>query len=104
MGFTLTERAQKFVRRVIRLSGGTGGMRLKVRPGGCSGFNAEFEPTANSAADEQQVLAEGLPLFLDAESRILLEGVTVDFIDTVFDSGFKFYDPKAGAAVPAKAG
>lgn len=36
----------------------------------------------------------GVRLFLPAESRILLEGVTIDFADTATQTGLVFHDPK----------
>lgn len=48
---------------------------------------------------------DGVKLFLPAESRILLEGVTIDFADTPTQTGLIFHDPKGtscstGAARP----
>jgi Fe-S cluster assembly iron-binding protein IscA len=37
----------------------------------------------------------GMKLFLPAESRLLLDGVTIDFADTPTQSGLVFHDPKA---------
>jgi Fe-S cluster assembly iron-binding protein IscA len=37
----------------------------------------------------------GIKLFLPAESRILLDGVTIDFDDTAAQTGLVFRDPKA---------
>ena len=95
MSFTVTEQAAKFIRRMVRLNGGAGGFYLAVRPGGCAGLSAEFgvepAPRTGSEAREQ----DGMTLYLDAESRILLEGVTIDFVDTAHETGFRFYDPKA---------
>jgi iron-sulfur cluster assembly protein len=33
-------------------------------------------------------------LFLPAESRLLLDGVTIDFADTATQTGLVFHDPK----------
>ncbi len=35
--------------------------------------------------------------FLPAESRLLLQGVTIDFVDTPLQTGFVFHDPKAAS-------
>ena len=35
-----------------------------------------------------------LRLFLPADSRLLLEGVAIDFVETPTSSGFIFHDPK----------
>lgn len=41
------------------------------------------------------VARDGVKLFLPAESRLLLEGVTIDFTDTPAKTGLVFQDPKA---------
>jgi iron-sulfur cluster assembly protein len=92
---TLTPAAEKFVRRLLRFDGGPGsGLRLAVSPGGCSGLSAEFSVADKPAAGETVHVANGLSFFLGAESRVLLQGVTVDFVETPTSSGFKFHDPK----------
>lgn len=104
MGFTLTEPAQRFIQRVVRLSGGGGGFRLMVKPGGCAGLTAKFGAAQMPDASEKIVKLNGIILFLNADTRILLEGVTVDFADTAHETGFKFYDSKAtGLCTPSAA-
>ncbi len=95
MKLTVTASAEKFIRRLLRFDGGPGsGLRLKVAPGGCSGLAAEFSVEAAPAAGEQAFDVNGIQLFLPAESRLLLDGVTIDFADTPLQSGFVFQDPK----------
>jgi iron-sulfur cluster assembly accessory protein len=105
MNLTMTPSAEKFIRRLLRFDGGAGaGFRLKVTPGGCSGLAAEFDVAREPAADEQAVTVNGVTLFLAAESRLLLDGVTIDFADTPLQSGFVFQDPKlvaCGISKPA---
>ena len=95
MNLTVTPAAQKFIARLLRFDGGPGsGLRLRVSPGGCSGLAAEFSVARATAVGEKAVTAGGVTLFLGAESRLLLEGVTIDFADTPLQSGFVFHDPK----------
>lgn len=104
MNLTLTPAAEKFVRRLLRFDGGPGsGLRLTVRPGGCSGLSADFAVEAGPRPGEAAIIVAGLPLFLDAESRVLLEGVTIDFSETPLSSGFVFHDPKATGLCGANA-
>jgi iron-sulfur cluster assembly accessory protein len=95
MNLTVTPAAAKFIGRLLRFDGGPGsGLRLKVTPGGCSGLAAEFNVAPAPAAGEQAVTSGGVTLFLGAESRLLLDGVTIDFQDTPLQTGFVFRDPK----------
>jgi iron-sulfur cluster assembly protein len=96
LNVTVTPKADKFVRRLLRFDGAPGsGLRLKVSPGGCSGLSAEFNVESAPAAGEQVFEHEGLRFFLPAESRLLLQGVTIDFVDSAVQTGFVFIDPKA---------
>jgi Fe-S cluster assembly iron-binding protein IscA len=51
---------------------------------------------AGPLAGDAVVEASGLKLFLPAESRILLEGATIDFKDTPMESGLTFITPQGG--------
>lgn len=99
MDITLTPKAEKFISRMIRFNGGTPahGFRLVVSPGGCSGLSSEFSVEAQPFDGDQIIEASGLRLFLPAESRILLDGATVDFKDTPLESGLAFITKNAGS-------
>ncbi|RDI23476.1 iron-sulfur cluster assembly accessory protein [Pseudacidovorax intermedius] len=104
---TLTPAAEKFVRRILRFSGlpATAGFRLVVSAGGCSGFNSEFSAEAAPQPGESVLeVGEGLRLFLPAESRLLLDGVTMDFVDTPTKSGLAFIDPKQAPCACSSSG
>ncbi len=100
MELTITPNAAKFIQRMIRFGGAgeSAGFRLSVSPGGCSGLSCEFSVEAEPLPGDAVVAIDGLKLFLPAESRILLQGVTMDFKDTPLQSGLVFVDPKAAAA------
>ncbi|CAL1239787.1 HesB/IscA family protein [Candidatus Methylocalor cossyra] len=97
MDLTITPSAEKFIRRMIRF-GGAGedaGFRLTVSPGGCSGLSSEFSVEAEPRPGDAVVVQNGLKLFLPAESRLLLQGVTMDFVDTPMSSGLVFRSPQS---------
>jgi iron-sulfur cluster assembly accessory protein len=96
MNVTMTAAAEKFIRRMLRFSVGPEcGFRLSVAPGGCSGLAAEFDVEAAPRPNDAVVILNGLRLFLPAESRLLLDGVTIDFTESPMSSGFVFHDPKS---------
>jgi iron-sulfur cluster assembly accessory protein len=95
MNFTITPAAQKFMRMMLRADGKAGsGFRLAVSPGGCSGLAADIGVLAAPKSGDAVVERDGVKLFLPAESRLLLDGVTVDFADTPTQTGLVFHDPK----------
>jgi iron-sulfur cluster assembly accessory protein len=95
----LTPAAAKFMTRMVRFSGEPdgAGFRLQVSAGGCSGFNSEFTVEAAPQAGDAVVDVDGVRMFLPAESRLLLEGVTIDFADTPTKSGLTFINPNQAA-------
>ena len=96
MNLHMTPAAEKFIHRLLRFDGGAGsGLRLRVSPGGCSGLAAEFDVAAAVGPGERAIAINGITLFLGAESRLLLDGVTIDFAETPLQSGFVFRDPKS---------
>lgn len=99
MNITLTDEAQKFMRRMVRFGGNAAaGFRLVVTPGGCSGLASEFSVEAAPWPGDATLDVDGLRVFLPAESRLLLEGVTVGIADTRTESGFTFHNPNGGAS------
>lgn len=94
MDIKTTPAAVKFIARMLRCGGSPEcGFRLLVKEGGCSGLASEFSveavPTAGDAILEQ----DGIRLFLPVESRLLLEGATIDFADTPTETGFVIHQP-----------
>ncbi len=102
---TITPAAAKFINRIVRFSGmGAGaGLRLAVKPGGCSGYSSEFSAEAAPQADEQLLEVGGVRLFLAAESRLLLNGLIMDFTETATESGLSFTDPNKEACACSSA-
>lgn len=99
LNLTITPAAQKFIGRIVRFSGlpADAGFRLVVSAGGCSGYNSEFSAEAAPQPGEAVVETHGLRLFLPAESRLMLQGVTMDFADTPTQSGLTFFNPNQAA-------
>jgi iron-sulfur cluster assembly protein len=96
---TLTENAQKAINRFIKGSETpVAGLRISVTGGGCSGmqYGLALEETAKS--DDAVIEVDQIKVFIDPLSAPLLKGVTVDFLDGMDGSGFKFENPNATAS------
>lgn len=96
---TLTENAQKAISRFIRGSDTpVAGLRISVTGGGCSGM--QYGMALEEACKDDDVVVEtgSLTIFVDPYSAPLLQGVTVDFLDGMEGSGFKFDNPNASAS------
>jgi len=94
----ITPAAEKFIRRMVRFSDHpAGGFRLTVAPGGCSGYSSEFSVEAAPRDGDADVTVGATRLFLPAASRLLLDGVTIDFTETPTSAGLAFINPNAAA-------
>lgn len=106
MNVTITPKAEKFMSRMIRFNGGAtdSGFRLVVTPGGCSGLSSSFTVENAPLPGDEVLDSNGVKVFLPAESRILLDDVTVDFSDSVMESGLVFINPNAASCGCGSAG
>ncbi|MGF1645014.1 MAG: iron-sulfur cluster insertion protein ErpA [Thiotrichales bacterium] len=95
---TLTPKAISAVEKFIKgADAPVVGLRIAISGGGCSGF--QYGMSLEEAAGEDDVVVEfgTVKLLVDPLSAPLLEGVTVDFVDSLNGSGFKFENPNAQA-------
>jgi iron-sulfur cluster assembly accessory protein len=105
MNFEITPAAEKFIRLMLLADGAPGsGFRLVVSPGGCSGLAADISVLPAPAPGDAIVERKGVKLFLPAESRLLLDGVTIDFADTASKTGLVFHDPKGSSCSSGSGG
>jgi iron-sulfur cluster assembly protein len=90
----LTDNAVKAASRFIRSAETpANGLRVSVSGGGCSGLQYDMK-LENAAAAEDTIIKFGsVNVYVDPTSAPLLNGITVDFIDTMTESGFKFINP-----------
>ena len=74
------------------------GLRIAISGGGCSGF--QYGMTLEETKNEDDTVLEygAITLLVDPLSAPLLEGVTVDFVDSLNGSGFKFENPNASSS------
>lgn len=93
---TLTPNAVGAVNRFIQnVNKPVVGLRIKVEGGGCSGFKYAMKLEDVTADGDQVVECGGVNVVMDEASANLLIGVTVDFVEGMEGSGFKFENPNA---------
>lgn len=68
-------------------------LRVAVVGGGCSGFSYHmaFENAENPTDNVYEF--DGLKVLVDQMSEMYLEGVSIDYIETLEGAGFKFNNP-----------
>jgi iron-sulfur cluster assembly protein len=93
---TLTDNAIKAINRFIASSEkGATGLRIAVSDGGCSGLQYGLKLEQEPKVDDRVVESGGVKVFIDLASQAAIEGVTVDFVESMEGSGFKFTNPNA---------
>ena len=73
------------------------GIRIVVSAGGCAGYMYGMDFAQKGEENDQVIHANGVPVFIEANSTKLLSGVVIDFVETLQESGFKFENPNAKA-------
>src|SRR5260370_22370100 len=90
----LTPRASCEVKEIMNMQSPVPtALRVAVVGGGCSGFQYRmaFE---NQTSDADQVFEfDGLKVAVDQMSSMYLDGIEIDYIETVEGAGFKFNNP-----------
>ena len=73
----------------------TSGLRVRVVPGGCSGFQYSLNIEEESKSGDFIVEKHGIKLFVDMFSAQYLTGITIDYTSNMMGSGFTFENPNA---------
>lgn len=73
----------------------TAGLRVRVVPGGCSGFQYSLNIEEDSRQGDFILNENGVRLFVDMFSAQYLNGVKIDYVSGVMGSGFTFTNPNA---------
>ncbi len=95
---TLTEAASKKVRAIMEAEEQKDlALRVAIRGRGPGGFqyDIQFVGESERGADDTVIDAGGVRVVVDPESAPNLKGVTIDYVDGVYESGFKFDNPNS---------
>lgn len=92
----LTANATKAIRRFIKgAETPVAGLRIFVSGGGCSGMQYGLRLEQEKSEDDFEFEIDEFKLLVDPMSRPMIEGITVDFVDSLTHTGFKFNNPNA---------
>jgi len=69
------------------------GLRISVVGGGCSGFSYSMAFENSPGMLDKTYKYGDLQVFVDQASLLYLDGVEVDYVETMEGSGFKFNNP-----------
>jgi iron-sulfur cluster assembly protein len=93
----LTERAAQHVRGFMARAGNATGLRLAVKPTGCSGYMYVVE-LADVVHEHDRVFeSHGITVVVDDGSLKYLEGTEIDYARDGLNAGFRFENPNVSA-------
>lgn len=69
-------------------------LRIAVQGGGCSGFSYAFSLDSKQE-DDYEIPVGAWSVLIDSMSAEYLRGAEVNYLDELFDSGFKVHNPNA---------
>ena len=94
----ITERALHKVRAAMAKEGVSaeqGGLRLGVQGGGCSGLSYNIRFDSQPRERDRIFEFDGVRLFVDPKSFIYLNGMVLDYEETLMKQGFNFINPNS---------
>ena len=94
----LTESAVDAVRTALAGAGGqVEGLRIIVEAGGCAGLQYRMGLERDERPGDLVLEQAGIRLYLDALTQRHIDGLVVDFVDGVEQSGFVFDNPNTAS-------
>ncbi len=93
----VTESAASQIKRLLDAEGkaATHALRMKVVGGGCSGLQYQLSFDPNLKESDSQIDSAGVRVVVDEKSALYLVGTTLDYVDSLMESGFKIQNPNA---------
>lgn len=96
MSVTLTEKAAFRLRTFVRTNeGSNSGVRVAAIDGGCSGYEYALDIVKEPNADDLVFEQDKLKIYVDPKSAPLLNGIVIDFVESLTQAGFTFENPNA---------
>ncbi|MEX2263010.1 MAG: iron-sulfur cluster assembly accessory protein [Bryobacteraceae bacterium] len=96
MEIQVTPKAIQKIKQTLEREGVTGGgLRLGVLGGGCSGLSYQFKFETRERATDKIFHFDGVKVLVDPKSMLYLHGMTLDYKESLMQSGFVFENPNA---------
>jgi len=97
---TLTERAADKVRTLMAQepAGEAEVLRIAIQGGGCGGFEYALGFDRGATSDDAEYEYHGVKVVVDPASARYLKGATIDFVESLQESGFKIDNPNASGS------
>lgn len=96
MSISITEKAAEKIKQGLQQEGlPSGGLRLGVRGGGCSGLSYVMRFEKEKKNGDRVFEEYGVQVFVDMKSYLYLKGMGLDWQGSMMQQGFAFVNPNA---------
>lgn len=91
---SITDAAAARIRALVAQAGGDVlGLRLRVKPTGCSGHAYDLSPATEALPFEEVVEKDGARLYIDPAATMFVVGAEMDWSEDGLQSSFTFSNP-----------
>jgi iron-sulfur cluster assembly protein len=92
----VTPKAIQKIKQAFAKQGVSDGvLRLGVLGGGCSGLSYQFKFDSKERPTDKIFEFDGVKIVVDPKSLLYLHGMTLDYKESLIQSGFAFENPNA---------
>tara|TARA_Y100000310_G_scaffold338492_1_gene428278 strand:- start:203 stop:535 length:333 start_codon:yes stop_codon:yes gene_type:complete len=98
MAITMTEFAIERISAMIcrnQMTADEAYLRIGLRGGGCSGYSYLFELTDELDKNDKIFEFKNVKVCIDKKSYLFLNGIEIDYEESLFKSGVKIVNPQA---------
>ncbi|MCM2129902.1 HesB/IscA family protein [Larsenimonas rhizosphaerae] len=89
----ITTAAARQINTVLDERGKGLGLRVNVKPSGCSGYSYVLDFADDTQPDEHMFEEHGARVFIGDEALTILDGTEVDYVNEGLNRFFKFNNP-----------
>ena len=94
MAVTVTPAAAAHIHKCLQERGQGEGLRVKIKPSGCSGYAYVLDFADQIEATDQVFEDQGVKILVDQDSLELIDGTQVDFVQEGLNRFFRFNNPR----------
>ena len=95
MSLQVTEKAAAHLGRQLSQNGQAAGIRLGVKPSGCSGYMYVVDFVTTPTDQDVALEFHGVPVFVDDLSLPMMDAVEVDLVTEGLNKGLRFHNENA---------
>jgi iron-sulfur cluster assembly protein len=94
MSVSISAAAAEHITRCLKDRGQGEGLRVKIKPSGCSGFSYVLDFADRIEANDAVFEQHGVKVIVDQDSLPMMDGTEVDYVKDGLNRYFRFNNPR----------